>query len=117
MQFAVVTCKTVANVGDNNIIRLCVRVDDSVTPRDNKKKCPSPEVMARQPRKVVTKRRKLQCLSESESDDDNVLSVNKRRSVPVGESIETPLQRYMHKAKRDIDEKKDALYKLEMDEL
>jgi hypothetical protein len=30
-------CKTVANVGDNNIVRLCVRVDDSVTPRDNKK--------------------------------------------------------------------------------
>jgi hypothetical protein len=80
MQFAVVTCKTVANVGDNNIVvRLCVRVDDSVTPRDNKKKCPSPEVMAKQPRKVVTKRRKLQFLSESdsgqsddESDDDNV---------------------------------------------
>ena len=100
MQFAVVTCKTVANVGDNNIVRLCVRVDDSATPRDNKKKCPSPEVMAKQPRKVVTKRRKLQFLSEldsgqsdNESDDDNVLSVNKRRSVPVVESIETPLQR------------------------
>ena len=52
--------------------------------------------MAKQPRiKVVTKRR-LQFLSESdsgqsddESDDDNVLSVNKRRSVPVVESIET----------------------------
>jgi hypothetical protein len=74
-------------------------------------------------RKVVTKRRKLQFLSESdsglsddESDDDNVLFVNERRSVPVVESIETPLERYMHKAKRDIDEKKDALYKLEMDE-
>jgi hypothetical protein len=37
--------------------------------------------------------------------------------VPVVESIETPLQRYMHKAKRDIDEKKDTLYKLEMDKL
>ena len=123
VQDAIRCCKTVANVGDNNIVRLCVRVDDSVTPRDNKKKSPSPEVMAKQPRKVVTKRRKLQFLSESdsgqsddESDDDNVLSVNKRRSVPVVESIETPLQRYMHKAKRDIDEKKDALYKLEMDE-
>ena len=81
MQFAVVTCKTIENVGDNNIVRLCIRVDDSVTPRDNKKKCPSPEVMAKQPRiKVVTKRRKLQFLSESdsgqsddESDDDNVM--------------------------------------------
>ena len=29
-------CKTEANVGDNNTVRLCVRVDDSVTPRDNK---------------------------------------------------------------------------------
>ncbi len=79
--------------------------------------------MAKQPRKVVTKRRKLQFLSEldsgqsdDESDDDNVLSVNEHCPVPVVESMETPLQRYIHKAKRDIDEKKDALYKLEMDE-
>ena len=77
-------------------------------------------VKAKLSRKASTKRRKLEFLSESDSgqsdDGSDVISKDVQRSAKVAEGIETPLQRYMDKVKRDLDEKKQELCKLEMDE-
>ena len=62
----------------------------------------------------------MEFLSESDSgqsdDGSDINSEDVHHSAKVAERIETPLERYMDKVKRDLDEKKQELCKLEMDE-
>ncbi|CAB3997312.1 Hypothetical predicted protein [Paramuricea clavata] len=128
---AVLAATPVQNTGDFKLTRLCIRVDDVLTPvvkcrasRENENARSSANFATQSSLKsqfepeVIndSKRKRLYFDGDVETEQDDNVDFFDSDSSEESLSVETPYQRYMKKAKSDIDEKKAELQKLEMDE-
>ena len=130
---AVLAATPVQNTGDFKLTRLCIRVDDVLTPvgkcrssRENENARSSANFATQsslesqfEPEVINDSKRKrlhFNADADVETEQDDSLDFFDSDDSEESLSVETPYQRYMKKAKSDIEEKKAELQKLEMDE-